>query len=134
MRTSRALAIAASIILSVPALADEPAAGDRRVAIVASPAIIPTGARCRVELEPETRAGATIETTHEGRVVAADADGLTLAVSSTRRKEVSNAEAARLPLIGRLFTNLGVAQSKPGEEKDVRIPAARIRKVEMVRN
>lgn len=140
MRASRrSLAVAASMILPVAAAvaearADEPAGAGRRITVVASPAIIPAGTRCRVELNPEVRGAATSEVTYEGKVAAADDEGLTLAVSSTRRKDVSNAEAARLPLIGRLFTNIGVGPTKAGEEKDVRIPVEKIRSVELLRD
>ncbi|WP_337176024.1 hypothetical protein [Paludisphaera sp.] len=128
------LAIAASILLSVPALGDEPPGAGRRIPVVDSPAILPPGARCRVELHPEARAAAIVEVSYEGKVVSADGEGLTLAVAETRRKDVYHPEAARLPLIGRLFTNVGVTRARPGEEKDVRISAEKIRAVELVRD
>lgn len=140
MRASRrSLAVAASMILPAAApvaesRADEPAGAGRRITVVASPAIIPAGARCRVELTPEVRGSATSELTYEGKVAAADDEGLTLVVSSTRRKDVSHAEAARLPLIGRLFVNVGIGATKAGEEKAVRIPAETIRTVELLRD
>lgn len=139
MRASRrSLAVAASMILPATALvearADEPAGAGRRITVVASPAIIPAGTRCRVELDPEARGAGASELTYEGKVVAADDEGLTLAVSSTRRKDVSHAEAARLPLIGRLFTNVGIEPAKAGEAKDVRIPAEKIRTVVLLRD
>jgi hypothetical protein len=127
------LVVAASILPTAPALADEPPDAGRRITVVASPAIIPPGTRCRVDLIPEAQGSATVELTYEAQVVAADDDGLTLTVFATRRTDVYNAGAARLPLVGRLFTNIGIDRPKPGEEQDVRIPAEKIRSVELAR-
>lgn len=127
------LVVAASILPAFPALADGPPDAGRRITVVASPAIIPPGARCRVELNPETQGAATVELSYEARVVAADDAGLTLTVFATRRREVYLPGAARLPLVGRLFTNIGISRPKPGEEQDVRIPAEKIRSVELPR-
>lgn len=127
MRFSRRqLAAATTLILSAPSLlrADQPGAQ-------ADLASLPPGTHCRVVLVTESTAGGgTIDVTYEGKVIAATHAGLKLSVNATRRKHTSNAQAARIPILGRLFTNIGLSQAQPGSDTTLWLPAEKIQTVE----
>jgi hypothetical protein len=91
------------------------------------PALPAAGTSCRVELKPEKDdKGRVIEVVYEGTVSESKDDGITLTVRSARRTESTGGLASKLPILNRLFRNIGIARSKPGEEKSIWIPEAAI--------
>jgi hypothetical protein len=92
---------------------------------VSPPALVlpATGTQCRVELKPEKDdKGRIIQVSYEGKVAESREEGITLAVSSVRRTQTTNALGSRIPILNRLFRNVGIGRMKPGEEKPVWIP------------
>jgi hypothetical protein len=132
-------------LLAVAALLTQPVVGGLRaddskerehpITIIGSASILPVGARCRVELNHETNdSNDMVETVYEGKVAKANDEGITLIVTSVRRKATSQSAAARIPVVKRLFTNVGIARPKPGEAKEVWIPTKQIRAVTLDRH
>ena len=140
----RCLLVAAAVAVIAAAVVIQPTAhhvlaGDSRgrehqITIIARPSALPAGTRCQVELIPETNKQKEVVVIFEGKVASATDEGLMLTVSSLRRRDISHSSASRLPVVNRLFKNVGVALAKPGEEKDVWIPAEKVRSVELARN
>ncbi len=115
--------------------ADDSKGREHQITIITSPSVLPAGTRCQVELIPETNDRKdVVETVYEGKVAKANDDGITLSVASVKRKVSDGSAASRIPFVNRLFTNVGIAQPKLGEEKDVWIPAEKIRSVKLARN
>ncbi|HEX6984920.1 MAG TPA: hypothetical protein VF170_06065 [Planctomycetaceae bacterium] len=130
----RLLAGAALAGLSAFSLAaDEVAEPVRPVTIVASPAILPQGAACRVELVA-TRTGArsTSRTTYEGTIVEAAADGVRIAVTSEEHEGRHEGFSTGLPFIDRHFKSSGVAVTRPNEGKEVWLPTAKIESITLI--
>jgi hypothetical protein len=130
-------AIAAAVVIQSTAhhvLADDSRGREHQITIIARPSALPAGTRCQVELIPETNNHKRVVVIYEGKVASATDEGIKLTVASGRRKEIYLSSVSRLPVVHRLFTNVGVTPAKPGEEKDVWIPAEKIRSVELARN
>ncbi|MHC5540112.1 RNA polymerase sigma factor [Singulisphaera rosea] len=115
-----------------------PQAGGHRItvtSIIADPSTLPVGAECQVALEAETKGEKkVVELIYHGKISKATAEGLALTVSSVRRKESHPSKLSQLPVVSRLFTNVGIGQVKPGEEKVVWLPAEKIRSVTLAGN
>jgi hypothetical protein len=108
---------------------------EHRITIITSPSILPVGTRCQVELNFETNdQGEVTETVYEGKVAKANDDGITLTVTSIKRKAIRQSLASRVPIVNRLVRNVGIARPKPEEAKDVWIPARKIRSVKLDRS
>jgi hypothetical protein len=130
------------VVAAVPAFrlttrnaqAGDPGDRDQRTPAVTNPSALPVGARCWVELNPETNGKKErVETSYEGKVARATGEGLMLTVSSVKTR-ISRPTLSRIPVAGRLFTNVGIAPAKSGEAKNVWIPAEKIRSVMLARN
>jgi len=106
-----------------------------QITIITSPSALPVGTECQVELNPEKNdQNEVVETVYWGKIAKANDDEITLTVASVKRKASSQSIASRLPVVNRLFTNVGIVQPKPGEAKNVRISAEKIRSVKLARH
>ncbi|WP_143206565.1 hypothetical protein [Singulisphaera sp. GP187] len=115
--------------------ADDSERREHQITILTSPSVLPVGTQCQVELNSELNdQQEVVETVYEGKVAKANDDGITLTVVSERRKVSNGSTASRIPIVNRLFTNMGIAKSKPGKEKDCWIPAEKIRSVRLARH
>lgn len=112
--------------------ANESQQGHGEITVITRPSALPVGARCTVELASETNdRNERVETVYEGKIAKATDDGITLTVTSKRQKATSRSGLSSVPVVNRLFTNVGIARATPGQEKDVRIAAERIRSVKL---
>lgn len=128
-----ALTAAAISGSSARAMGEPEAPARRQITIIASPSTIPVGAQCLVEMSPESNdRGETLEISHEGKIAEAKDDGISLTIASTRQVITKGGSASRLPVVGRLFRNIGIGHPKPGEERKVWIPAEKIRSVKLL--
>lgn len=120
--------------LSTLAANDPPRKG-REITVITHPSALPVGARCTVELavEPNDR-NERVEIVYEGKIAKATDNGITLTVTSKREKATSRSGLSKVPIVNRLFTNVGIAQATPGQEKDVWIEAGKIRSVTLTGN
>ena len=129
--------VAASVVIQPAArhvLAGDSRGREHRITIIARPSALPGGTQFQVELIPETKDQKEVVVLYVGKVDGATDEGINLTVTSVRRKFGYPSSASRLPVVNRLFTNMGITVAKPGEEKDVWIPAEKIRSVELARN
>jgi hypothetical protein len=99
------------------------------ITITASPAILPVGTSCRVEMIAKDDGSETVTTTYEGKVVEAKDDGVKLTVTSERQERVRKIPHAKPFPMNRLFRNVGIGRPEPGKEKDIWIPSETIRSV-----
>jgi hypothetical protein len=107
----------------------------REITVIARPSALPAGARCTIELVSETNdRNERVEIVYEGKIARTTDDGITLTVTSKRQKATSRSRLASVPVVNRLFTNVGIGLAKAGEEKDVWIAAEKIRSVKLVGN
>jgi hypothetical protein len=110
--------------------ADESPTG-RSVLIVASPAILPVGSQCTVELRPKRSGQSESHMTYEETIAGVSDDGITLTVSTERVEEISSTVGARIPYLGAVFRNCGIGKRTPGRAKTVWISASTIRSVKL---
>jgi len=105
-------------------------AGDgEAITIVGSPALLPVGTRCRVELKPLDEEAKVVEMTYEGTVVEAKDDGIDLRVSELRRCVSLKSPLASIPGLDRLTRNVGIGRLAAGKEMIVSMAAGEIRSV-----
>lgn len=129
------LAAVAASLIQPGARADDPEGREHRITVIASPAALPMGAQCVVEMAPETNdRHETVELSHEGKIAEAKDDGIALIISSTRQVITKEGPASRLPIANRFFRNVGIGRPKPGAEQKVWIPAEKIRSVKLAAN
>ncbi|MEW4568614.1 hypothetical protein AB1L88_12185 [Tautonia sp. JC769] len=131
MRHGNVRIIAAALLAIVPLAHAKAAAGDEAViTIIGSPTLIPEGSRCVIALKPVANRQNTVATTFEGTVVEASARQIVLSVTETRRVASENSPGAKIPFVNRLFRNIGIAATTPGEERIVSIAAETIQSVQ----
>ncbi len=125
-----ALVGAVACLPATTSAADDTSKAGRAISIVGSPALVPVGAACRVELRPE--AVAPEETrikTYEGTITRSDAEGLTVGVAAEEMRVRIASPLSDVPYLGRLFTNLGIGRAQHDVPREVRVPAEAIRTV-----
>ena len=131
-RTLRVAALAAACSLPAATRAEGPE-GPRAVKIIAEPSILPTGAICRVALLPErTPKGETLTRRYEGTILRAADNGLLLSVVAEESRTRVGI-AARVPIVNRLTSSVGVGRVTHVKPKDVWIPAREIDTVDVRR-
>jgi hypothetical protein len=131
MRYGNPWIIAAAVVAIVPLAHADAAEGDEEViTIIGSPSLIPEGSRCVITLKPVADRQDTVETTFEGTVIVASAGEIVLAVTQTRRVSSANSPGAKIPFVNRLFRNIGIAATTPGEERIVSVAAPTIQSVQ----
>ncbi|WP_152053971.1 hypothetical protein [Tautonia marina] len=131
MRYGNPSIIAAALLAIVPLAHANADDGDEKViTIIGSPSLIPEGSRCLIHLKPVANRKDTVATTFEGTVVEASAGEIVLAVAQTRRVSTANSPGAKIPLVNRLFRNIGIAATTPGEPRIVTIAAETIQSVQ----
>jgi len=102
---------------------------DRPITIIASPATLKVGARCRVELNPPANGRTKVVTTNEGVISRANDQGVGLKVD--RVEQSLAGKNTHAPVISRLFRNVGIVPpNKP--EKAVWMPSDTIHSVELL--
>jgi hypothetical protein len=108
--------------------AGDPKPRKRSIAIEASPTILAKGTECRVQLQPDVQSREkTEQVTYDGTIAETSEDGIMLLVTSEdRRLTHTSPYATRVPFGNRLFRNVGIARSKPKEEKKLWIPNEKI--------
>jgi hypothetical protein len=99
----------------------------RPVMIQASPAILPAGTACVVALRVEKNGQLETKMVYEGTVVSATDEGMTLTVRKQEQRNESKVKyLSDIPLVGRLFRNIGIGLATPDAGKDVWIPSEKI--------
>jgi hypothetical protein len=120
-------------LAAIPAEAGQGEVEDRPrpITIVASPALIPKGSECRVELRPQEKGRTeTVTTTYEGTIAGSTDEGVMLTVSSVESRTVQKTPGlSEVPLVNRLFRNVGIGRQKVPDVKEVWIPAEKVRSI-----
>ncbi|MDR3621322.1 MAG: hypothetical protein P4L85_18370 [Paludisphaera borealis] len=104
---------------------------DRPITIIASPATLKVGARCRVELNAVASGRNETVTAYEGVIAKATEQGVGLTVTE-EKKTIVRKTAVHVPFKDRLFRNVGIGRPAPGSKKEVWLPSETIHSVELV--
>jgi hypothetical protein len=130
---SRSLGLFGTVMVSMsmlarPIVADEAGTCKRPIPILASPVILSKGTACQVDLKPEAKSSSeTVTMSYRGTIVKADDAGVMLSVSSGEEKRIQKApHASKIPLLGRLFTNIGIHHTTLKEKTTIWIPVETI--------
>ena len=131
----RSLALSCALLAHQQLSAGEDTNAPRPRAV--SPAVLPKGTPCQVRLLPGTKVaeGGKTDTqlvTYEGTVAAATDRQLTLIVAETYQALRQEAPGARLPVVGRLFSNHGIRRDRV--QKTVTIAAEKIQSITLLVN
>ncbi len=85
------------------------------ITIEATPEILPAGRNCRVILRPDPQTPrTTVQVEYHGKIIESTAEGITLDVVEWRREETASGPIHSLPVVNRLFRNVGIARPAPG--------------------
>ena len=84
------------------------------VIIEATPEILPVGRNCRITMRPDPQAPkTTVRMLYHGKIVETNSEGLSLDVLEVRREETASSRLSRLPVVNRLFRNVGIGRPAP---------------------
>lgn len=133
LRRKILFAAATSVCLfSPPANVGADESRSRPVVIVASPSILPAGAKCRIEMEPEPSGESGKTTTfYEGTITGTTKDNLLLTAASIECHCENDTPLSRIPFLGRLYKNTGIARSRL-EEKEFPVPVNKIKSITLI--
>ena len=104
------------------------------ITIESTPEILPVGRGCVVDSaspDPESPK-TTLRIQYKGKIIEAAPEGISLDVLEVRREETASSRFTRLPMVNRLFRNIGIGTPAPNS-KPRWIPVEEIQSVALER-